>query len=95
LSDLSIEERLGLDKFTVDEEEAHIVLNKEVCASCATRPCTFVCPARLYVWENEEMRFDYAGCVECGTCRVACPFAETAMTWNYPRGTFGISYRYS
>jgi ferredoxin like protein len=56
------EELLGLDKFEVDEEEAHIVI-------------------------------DYAGCLECGTCRVMCK-DKGIVKWEYPRGTFGVSYRY-
>ncbi len=41
---LSIEQLLGLDKFAVDDEEAHIVLNKEICASARTSPAPL--PAR-------------------------------------------------
>lgn len=92
---MTIEERLGVNKFMVDDEEAHIVPDKEACRQCAQKPCTFVCPAKLYVLnEQGDTAFDYAGCLECGTCRIACPFAHR-MKWNYPRGTFGIEYRYS
>ncbi len=32
-----------------------------------------VCPAALYkIDENGATSFDYAGCLECGTCRIAC-----------------------
>jgi len=91
---LSIEQLLGIDKFAVDDEEAHIVLNKEICASCPDKPCTFACPACLYTLkEDGDIGFDYAGCLECGTCRVICP-KEGAITWQYPRGGFGINFRY-
>jgi len=92
---LSIEQLLGIDKFAVDDEHAHIVLNREICASCADKPCTFACPAGLYtVKEGEsEISFDYAGCLECGTCRAVCP-KKGAIDWRYPRGGFGINYRY-
>ncbi|HOV80991.1 MAG TPA: ferredoxin family protein [Bacillota bacterium] len=90
---LSIEQLLGIDKFAVDDEQAHIVLNKEICAFCADKPCTFACPAGLYVWKDGEMSFDYAGCLECGTCRAVCP-KEGAISWRYPRGGFGINFRY-
>ncbi|MDR1961405.1 MAG: 4Fe-4S dicluster domain-containing protein [Gracilibacteraceae bacterium] len=93
---LSIEERLGLDKFNVDEGEAHIVLLREaVCAACLSKPCTFVCPAGLYKWAEGKMSFNYVGCLECGTCRVACPSSEQALTWRYPRGSYGVSFRCS
>ncbi len=91
---LSIEQLLAVNKFNVDGDEAHITLNKENCASCTGKPCTFACPAGLYtVKEGGELSFDYAGCLECGTCRVVCP-VEGALTWGYPRGGFGVSFRY-
>jgi len=41
---LSVEERLGLVAFTIDEEP-HIKLKEEVCGECEARYCLFVCPA--------------------------------------------------
>ena len=91
---LSIEQLLGLDKFVVDDDEAHISVNKGICASCRPKPCTWACPAGLYTLKDGEISFDYAGCLECGTCRVVCPQAGAAITWKYPRGSFGVSFRY-
>ena len=90
---MSIEDRLGVDKFVVDEDNAHIKLDPKVCQTCSTKPCTWACPALLYTLVGNEVKFDYAGCLECGTCRIVCPKPE-AMTWEYPQGTFGIHYRY-
>ncbi|HOV79032.1 MAG TPA: hypothetical protein PK728_02920, partial [Bacillota bacterium] len=42
---------------------------------------------------ESEISFDYAGCLECGTCRAVCP-KKGAIDWRYPRGGFGINYRY-
>jgi ferredoxin like protein len=91
---MTIEQLLGINKFAVDDEQAHIVLKKEVCASCQTKPCTFACPAGLYILKDGEISFDYAGCLECGTCRVVCPKASEALNWQYPRGGFGVNFRY-
>lgn len=91
---LSIEQLLGIDKFAVDGDEAHIVLDEAVCSRCSSKPCTFACPAGLYTLKVREIVFDYAGCLECGTCRVVCPKASVAMKWKYPRGGFGINFRY-
>lgn len=91
---LTIEQLLGINKFAVDDEQAHIVLKKEVCASCQAKPCTFACPASLYTLKDGKISFDYAGCLECGTCRVVCPKANEALTWQYPRGGFGVNFRY-
>jgi len=87
-------ELLSLNKFTVAEEMPHIILDKEICKGCQDRPCLIVCPAVLYKLDsNQEISFDYAGCLECGTCRIICPNRGIA-SWNYPRGTFGVSFRY-
>ena len=87
-------ELLSLNKFNVDEDEAHIELNKENCRTCTDRPCLYVCPAVLYKLDkNGEISFDYAGCLECGTCRVMCK-NEGIIKWVYPRGTFGVNFRF-
>ena len=89
---LSIDERLGTDKFSVDSDRPHIVLDKDICVKCYNKPCVKACPAGLYVLQNQEVKFDYAGCLECGTCRVVC--VSKGLKWEYPRGSFGIEYRY-
>ena len=38
---LSAEELLGLNKFEVDEENAHIQLDQEACARCGEKPCLY------------------------------------------------------
>lgn len=86
-------ELLSLNKFNVDEEEPHIVLDKEICSSCTDKPCLYVCPAVLYKLEkNGDIIFDYAGCLECGTCRVLCQ-NKGIVKWVYPRGSFGVRFR--
>lgn len=88
------DELLGLDKFAVNEENPHIVLDKNICGECKERGCLVVCPAKLYK-ENEqgEVIFDYAGCLECGTCRIICR-NKGIKKWKYPDGSFGISFRF-
>ncbi|OPX84819.1 MAG: hypothetical protein A4E53_03711 [Pelotomaculum sp. PtaB.Bin104] len=93
ISRVSAPELLSLNKFNVDEEEAHIIVDKQICAKCSEKPCLYVCPAGLYKLDNtKKLSFDYAGCLECGTCRVMCKNKGIAK-WRYPRGTFGISFR--
>jgi ferredoxin like protein len=91
---MSVEQLLGFDKFAVDDDHAHIKVDKEICKTCPGKPCTYACPAGLYTVKEGAISFDYAGCLECGTCRVVCPNAEKALTWAYPRGGFGIQFRY-
>lgn len=90
---MSIEDRLGVNKFAVDEETAHIKVDTQICRTCTDKPCTWACPALLYTFSNGELKFDYAGCLECGTCRVICP-RPGAISWEYPQGTFGVHFRY-
>lgn len=86
-------ELLSLNKFNVDENEPHIVLNKGICAECVAKPCLVVCPAVLYTLDqNNQICFDYAGCLECGTCRTMCK-NKGITKWQYPTGTFGVIYR--
>jgi len=94
IKSLDAAELLSRNKFNIDEELAHIVLDKEKCSACKEKPCLFVCPAVLYrLDKNGEISFDYAGCLECGTCRVMCQ-NHGIKKWEYPRGTFGVSFRY-
>jgi len=91
---LNIEAKLGLDVFQIDSEQSHILIDQEVCQSrCTIRYCLHVCPADLYdLNENGEMTVDYEGCLECGTCYVAC--REDALEWHYPRAGYGVQYRF-
>lgn len=87
------DELLGLNKFEVDEENTHIILEKNVCAKCQTKVCLVVCPASLYsLNEKGEVSFEYAGCLECGTCRIMCK-DKGIKEWRYPKGTLGVFFR--
>lgn len=88
----TIEYLINLDRIKVDEKQAHIVIDKEKCTQCADKPCLLVCPAVLYTLENGELHFDYAGCLECGTCRAVCKNGGITE-WRYPRGSLGVNYR--
>jgi len=90
---MGIEEKLGVNKFVVDDGNPHIKINKEICKTCEVKPCLIACPASLYTLKDGEISFDFAGCLECGTCRVICP-KPGAIDWNYPQGTFGVAFRY-
>jgi len=90
---VNVDEYLGLNKFTVDEENAHIEL-VEAPETEEFLKLVRICPAALYkINENGDKSFDYAGCLECGTCRIAC--GDTIIKkWQYPRSTMGIEYRH-
>lgn len=89
---MNIESKLGLDVFALDKEP-HIVVDQAACrARCQARVCLSVCPAHLYTQGPAgEIVLNWEGCLECGTCKLACP--EGALTWRYPRGGYGVQYR--
>lgn len=95
---MSIEALLALDKYVVDEDYRHIEVDLAACLSCTNKPCLYTCPAKCYAkGDSDQMHFDYAGCLECGTCRLTCRQlgAGGVIKWTYPRGTFGVSFRYA
>lgn len=91
---VNVEEKLGVNKFNVDEVNPHIILKKENVDEKEFKKLVTACPAGLYTINDDgSYRFDYAGCLECGTCRVLC--GDTILEkWEFPQGTFGIEYRY-
>lgn len=89
---MTVEEKLAVDKFHVDEEFAHIEVNKDANKEDIMR-LVKLCPAGLYVLDEQgELSFDYAGCLECGTCLVASK-DKVVKSWNYPRGGMGVEFR--
>jgi ferredoxin like protein len=90
---MTVEEKLIINAIKNDRE-SHITLDQQKCTGCRERWCIRVCPARLYSLKEDtgEMVVEFAGCLECGSCMVAC--AYESVTWEYPRSEFGIQYRY-
>lgn len=90
---VNVDEYLALNKYEVDEENAHITLVADP-DQVEFGKLIRVCPAALYK-RNEagEPTFDYAGCLECGTCRIVAEGGILA-TWEYPQPTMGVEYRY-
>jgi ferredoxin like protein len=89
--DVGLDVRLDTTVYKPDPEP-HIVIRKELCLQCERRPCTIVCPANLYAWENGQIVHNCDGCLECGSCRIVCPY--DAITWRYPIGGYGVRYRW-
>lgn len=72
--------------------EPHIVLDNSKCAACELKPCLYICSAGCFSEKDRQVTLSYEGCLECGTCRVVCP--NQALTWGYPLGGYGVSFRY-
>lgn len=89
----SVDDRLYLDRFQADEQSHLKIIDPAVCLEqCDDRPCTTFCPALVYKWEDGHITVAFEGCLECGTCRVGCPHSN--IDWKYPRGGFGVQYKF-
>ena len=92
---MKVEEKIALCAIK-HHEKSHIQLDSDSCSRCTTRICLRACPAHLYTLEqdeqDEQVKVDHTGCLECGTCMVICPLR--AVSWKYPDPGFGIHYRH-
>jgi len=94
----SVEEKLYLAKYRLDERPHLVVIDQNVCQKCAQingspQPCMILCPADVYKWEDGKKNVvSYDNCVECGACRIICPYVN--IEWKFPRWGRGLSHRY-
>ena len=90
---VNVDELIAVNKYEVDEDRAHIERVEEPDSeACKTR--VRGCPAALYkIDEDGATSFDYAGCLECGTCRIACE-GTIVRKWENPQPTMGVEYRF-
>ncbi len=84
--------KLGLDVFK-PVTSPHIRIRPGMEKDPSLKQAVRICPAGLYT-ENEkgEIVLDIDGCLECGTCRLAC--GVEVLDWNYPEGGTGVQFRY-
>lgn len=90
---MDIEEKLFLNRFKVDNNNPHLsIKDKTRCQQCSDKPCMFVCPVKNYKKTDGTVELSWEGCLECGSCRIACPAG--VIEWRYPGGGFGIIYKF-
>ncbi|QSG04014.1 ferredoxin family protein [Natranaeroarchaeum sulfidigenes] len=90
----SLEDRLYTVKYE-DPGESHLdVKVPGICEErCRTDDCVDVCPAD--VWREGEdgvPHIAYENCLECSSCRFACP--HNNVVWTYPENGSGVTYSY-
>ncbi len=87
-----MQNRLEHTNFELDET-THIEINQDaIRASKIGDALIRICPANVYSYApNGDLISEYAGCLECGTCRQIAP--EGALIWHYPNGGFGVDYQ--
>ncbi len=89
---LTLDKRLGLVSFTKDPEP-FIVVDTELCPSCEKKPCLYICPAQVYVWED-KLNYNTEGCMETGGCLIVChKIGNKAISWKYPSGGKGVTFK--
>jgi ferredoxin like protein len=89
-----VEEKLYQNRYLVDAGRPHIKINAHTKPSDNLRAMTKLCPAGCYA-ENSagQVEITADGCLECGTCRILCePSGD--IVWNYPRGGYGVLFKF-
>ncbi len=90
----SAEERVALDKIDFDEEP-FITVDTQICRTCETKPCLYVCPTKVYRLDKGELLYNTEGCIELGACTIVCThIGKGAIRWSYPGGSYGVSFRF-
>ena len=89
-----VEEKLFQNRYLVDAGRPHIKVKPHKVPSAGLLAMTTLCPAGCYT-KNEAGQVEVAadGCLECGTCRIVTR-KTGEVEWNYPRGGFGVLYKF-
>jgi len=89
---MGLKAKLGLNVFKEDKE-FHIEIRAGKEKDADLKKAILICPAGLYS-ENEkgEVVISVDGCLECGTCLLAC--GEELLKWHYPSGGSGVQFRF-
>jgi len=87
-----IDDKLFSVKYKPDEA-THLVPDQEQCKKCKVKDCTYVCPAHVYDWDEEQKKLliGYENCLECGACRIACSYQ--CISWQYPKAGCGVTIK--
>ena len=88
-SPMSLEAKLALVK-NLKDSVSHIEIDQAKCLCCKNKICLNICPAKTYEEIDGKINAAYENCLECGSCRIACP--DGAIHWENPRGKFGVSF---
>ena len=93
---IKIEDKLFQNRYLTDDKNHIEITDRDKCLECEKegRPCTYVCPAKVYEWDAKLNLINtaYENCVECGTCRYV--FLYFLFYWRNPRGGFGIQHKF-
>ncbi|MEQ1669304.1 MAG: ferredoxin family protein [Hyphomicrobium sp.] len=89
-----VEEKLFQNRYLVDAGRPHIKVTPHAVPSDALVALTKVCPAGCYAFNDSgQVEIIPDGCMECGTCRVIAELSGD-IEWNYPRGGYGVLFKF-
>ena len=91
---VNVDAYLALNRYEVDEGNPHIAIVDHPSRERFLE-LVRVCPAGLYKIgpDGAPLAPDFAGCLECGTCRVV-GLGGVVASWRYPGPTMGVEYRF-
>lgn len=89
-----VEDKLFQNRYLVDAGRAHIKVRAHTEPTPALKSLLTACPARCYELNDKgQVEITADGCVECGTCRIIGePSGD--IEWNYPRGGYGVLFKF-
>jgi ferredoxin like protein len=91
---VKVEDKLYQNRYLVDAGRPHIRIRAHEVPSRGLLAMTRLCPAGCYsVTDSGQVEISADGCVECGTCRIVTA-GTGEIEWNYPRGGFGVLYKF-
>lgn len=92
---VKVEEKLFQNRYLVDEGRPHIRIEDPLAISAGLKRLLTLCPAGCWSMQPDgAMAGSLDGCFECGTCRIVAKASGDKMEWSYPRGGYGISYKF-
>ncbi|MGO4869576.1 MAG: ferredoxin family protein [Roseiarcus sp.] len=89
-----VEEKLYQNRYLVDSGKPHISIAAHAEPSKNLLAMTSICPAGCYSRNaTGQVEIVSDGCMECGTCRILLE-ASGEIVWNYPRGGYGVLFKF-
>lgn len=89
-----VEDKLYQNRYLVDAGRPHIKIKAHITPSAELLALINLCPAGCYARNDTgQVEVTPDGCMECGTCRVVAE-ASGDIEWNYPRGGFGVLFKF-
>ena len=93
-TEVRVEDKLFYNRYLVDIGRPHITVTAHETPSANLKAMLTACPARCYALNDQgQVEVTVDGCIECGTCRVLCEEGGD-IVWNYPRGGYGVLFKF-